>query len=121
MMKTQYGIQMYSIRDITEDSMREALSEVAKMGYKYVEFAGFFGYSAEEIKMWLDEFDLLCSGTHTTLDSLTPDVIDKTIDYHKKIGCDTIIVLCCSWSTKEKFKASIEGLVFAQKSFLKMA
>ena len=41
-MNKEYGLQMYSVRDITRDSMRLALQKVAEMGYKYVEFAGFF-------------------------------------------------------------------------------
>lgn len=42
-----------------------ALEKVAQMSYKYVEFAGFFDYMPEQIKLWLDEFGLVCSGTHT--------------------------------------------------------
>ena len=41
-----YGIQMYSVRDITKDNMEGALKALAEMGYKYVEFAGFFGIPA---------------------------------------------------------------------------
>lgn len=41
MARTEYGLQMYSLRDITKDSMRMALEKVAQMSYKYVEFAGF--------------------------------------------------------------------------------
>ena len=33
MSKTEYGIQMYSIRDITADSLEKALGRVADMGY----------------------------------------------------------------------------------------
>ena len=33
----------------------EIAYQVAKMGYKYIEFAGFFDYTAEQIKIWLDE------------------------------------------------------------------
>ena len=44
-----YGIQMYSVRDITKDNMEGALKALAEMGYKYVEFAGFFGIPAEKI------------------------------------------------------------------------
>lgn len=98
----EYGIQMYSIRDITKDSMRMALEKVAEMGYKYVEFAGFFDYTPEQIKTWLDTFGLKCSGTHTGVALITPDKIDETIRYHKIIGCDNLIVPGCDWSTPEK-------------------
>lgn len=114
-MKTEYGIQMYSLRDITEGSMRDALESVSKLGYKYIEFAGFFGNPAEDIKSWLDEFDLKCSGTHTGITEIEPENIDKTIEYHKAIGCTTLIVPGCDWSTADKAEAVINTLNFAQK------
>ncbi len=115
MARTEYGIQMYSIRDITEDSMRLALKRVSEMGYKYIEFAGFFDYLPEQIKLWLDEFGLVCSGTHTGMDKITPEAIDETIRYHKIIGCDNLIVPGCDWSTPEKAQRVIDSLGFAQK------
>lgn len=115
MLKTEYGLQMYSLRDITKDSMRMALEKVARMGYKYVEFAGFFDYTAEQIKIWLDEFGLCCSGTHTGVALIAPDKIDETIRYHKIIGCDNLIVPGCDWSTPEKARELIELFNAAQK------
>ena len=37
----KYGIQRYSVRDITKEDLDGALGKVAAMGYKSVEFAGF--------------------------------------------------------------------------------
>ena len=34
----EYGIQMYSVRDLTKESLDEALRQVAELGYKFVEF-----------------------------------------------------------------------------------
>ena len=51
-MAIEYGLQMYSVRDITGSDMEGALKAVAEMGYKYVEYAGFAGHSAEQIKEW---------------------------------------------------------------------
>lgn len=115
MAKTEYGLQMYSVRDITDKSLKEALKEVAKMGYKYVEFAGFFGNSAEDVKSWLDEYGLVCSGTHTGIPEITPETIDKTIAYHKVIGCDMLIVPGCDWTTPEKAQEAIDSLNYANK------
>jgi UDP-N-acetylenolpyruvoylglucosamine reductase len=49
----EYGLQMYSVRDITKENLKDALRQVAEMGYKYVEFAGFFGNTAEDVKALL--------------------------------------------------------------------
>ena len=40
----EYGLQLYSVRDITKENLKDALRQVAEMGYTYVEFAGFFGH-----------------------------------------------------------------------------
>ena len=79
MAKVEYGLQMYSLRDITGNNLKDALKQVAEMGYKYIEFAGFFGHKAEDVKAWLDEYGLVCSGTHTGGDALAEDVIMDTI------------------------------------------
>ena len=115
MARTEYGLQMYSLHDITKGSMRLALERVAEMGYKYVEFAGFFDYMPEQIKLWLDTFGLTCSSTHTEMRYITPETIDETIRYHKIIGCKNLIVPECDWSTPEKAKAVVDALNIAQK------
>ena len=115
MSKTEYGLQMYSVRDITGVSLKDALREVADMGYKYIEFAGFYDNKAEDVKKWLDEFGLICSGTHTGGEQLSPENIDKVIEYHKIISCDNLIVPGCDWSTKEKCDYVIDALNLASK------
>lgn len=115
MARTEYGLQMWSLRDITKNSMRYALEEMANMGYKYVEFAGFFDYTAEQIRIWLDTFGLECSGTHTGMDLIKPENIDKTIAYHQAIGCKNLIVPAADWSSQEKMDANIALLNEAQK------
>lgn len=114
-MKTNYGLQMYSVRDFAEKSLKDTLEKVAKLGYKYIEFAGFFDNKAEEVKSWLDEFGLVCSGTHTGLPALTPENIDETIAYHKAIDCKNLIVPGCDWSSPEKRDEVLAALDFAQK------
>ncbi len=87
----EYGLQLYSIRDITEKDMDAALKGVAEIGYKSVEFAGFEGHSAEEIKAMLAHYGLKVSGTHTGYQKLQED-FEGQVAYHKAIGCDSIII-----------------------------
>lgn len=114
-MKVQYGLQMYSVRDLTEISLRDALGKVSQLGYKYIEFAGFFGHKADEVKTWLEEYNLECSGTHTSVEALRPESIDDTIKYHLIIGCKRIIVPGCDWSTVEKCNDILRIFNDAQK------
>lgn len=115
MAKVEYGLQMYSLRDVTRADLRASLKQVADMGYKYIEFAGFFDNSASDVRAWLDEYGLVASGTHTGLAALAPDTIDATIAYHKAIGCENLIVPGCDWSTKELADGVIDTLNTAQK------
>ena len=108
----KYGLQMYSLRDITETDMEGALREVSAMGYSFVEFAGFMGHSAETIKGWLEKYGLTASGTHTGLKGLEDDVLEETIAYHKAIGCKDIIIPFAMLTTKEEIDAFVERVNF---------
>ena len=97
-----YGIQLYSVRDAMEKDVFSTLKKIAEIGYKYVEFAGFFGHSAEDIRNMLEDTGLVCSGTHSGWDDLRPEKIENTISYHKKIGNPYYIVPGADLSTLEK-------------------
>lgn len=109
-----YGLQMYSVRDITGQDLRRALVEVGAMGYSFAEFAGFFGHTADEICSFLSEASLTVSGTHTGWQELTPDRIRDTIAYHKAIGNRNIIVPGADLSDEGKLNAFIDLLNEAQ-------
>jgi len=64
------GLQLYSVRSECARDLPGTLKAVAKMGYDGVEFAGYYGYSAQDIRKLLDDFGLKCCGTHTSLASL---------------------------------------------------
>lgn len=109
-----YGIQLYSVRDAMQENMKETLQKVAAMGYKYVEFAGFFGHSAEEVKAMLDETGLIVSGTHSPFADLRPSRIMETIAYHKTIGNTDYIVPGADLSSKERIEDFCNVMNFAQ-------
>ena len=50
----KYGLQLYSIRDITQNDLASAIKKTAELGYNCVEFAGFFGHTANEINSMLE-------------------------------------------------------------------
>ena len=86
-----YGLQMFSVRDIAPDNMDGALRMVSEIGYKFVEFAGFFGIPAKDIRAMLDKHGLTVSGTHTGWQEVA-DHFAETVAYHKAIGNVNIIV-----------------------------
>lgn len=109
-----YGIQLYSVRDAMQEDMKGTLKKIADMGYKYVEFAGFFGHSAEEVKAMLEECGLKISGTHSSWEDLRPSKIFETIAYHKAIGNTDYIVPGADLSTLEKIEDFCNVMNFAQ-------
>jgi sugar phosphate isomerase/epimerase len=62
------------------------------MGYKGVEFAGYYGRDAKTLKALLDDLGLKCCGTHTGIDTLLGDNLPKTIEFNKVLGNPYLIV-----------------------------
>ena len=117
-MATEYGLQLFSVRDITGNDLEGALKAVAEMGYKYVEYAGFFGHSAEQVKEWQDKYGLKCSGTHSGWDDLRPEKIEETIAYHKAIGNPNYIIPGADLNTLDKI---IDFCAVMNKAQLRLA
>ncbi len=111
---TEYGLQLYSIRDITEKNLDAALEKVASLGYKYVEFAGFFDHTAEQVKAMLEKHTLKISGTHSSWLDLKPSKIFDTIAYHKAIGNPYYIIPGADLSTLEKIDEFARVVNFAK-------
>lgn len=85
------GYQLYSARAAMKKDFAGTLRRVREIGYEEVEFAGFFGKTAEETRDLLDELGLRAVCTHTSLDDLLADP-DGQIAFHKKIGAAYVAV-----------------------------
>lgn len=110
----EYGLQLYSIRDLTGKDFEEAIRVTAGIGYKKVEFAGFFGRTAEQVKALLDETGLTAIGTHSGWEGLKPENIRASIEYHHKIGCSNYVVPGADLSDADKLSAFIDVMNAAQ-------
>jgi sugar phosphate isomerase/epimerase len=97
MKKFKIGLQLYSIRDEMEKSVDDALRQVKEMGYDCVEFAGYFGHTAEEIKGMLDKYGLECISVHQGPE-LFRDEGQKAVDFIKILGAKYAAV---PWYGKE--------------------
>ena len=86
-----YGLQLYSVRDIAEKDYESTLRSVAEMGYTMVETAGFFGLPATEVAAMLKHYGLTACSTHTGLEELEDDFAG-TVAYHHAIGCQDLII-----------------------------
>jgi sugar phosphate isomerase/epimerase len=92
MARIPIGLQLYSVRHACEQDLPHVLREVARMGYEGVEFAGYYGRTAEELRAMLDDVGLKCCGTHTPFNSILGDELEKTIEFNRTLGNRFLIV-----------------------------
>ena len=92
--KIGLALQLYSIRNHCGQDIDKALAQVAELGYEAVEFAGYYKYGndAAALKAKLDSLGLKVAGTHIRAGELTEQKIEKTIAFHKEIGCKYLVV-----------------------------
>ena len=92
---------MFTVADLTSVDMKRALKEISELGYEQVEFAGFCGHSAKEIKEWLDEFNLKTSSAHVPLPEIR-DNFEETVKFHQTIGNKNLIMPMEDLNSQEK-------------------
>ncbi len=85
MKKFKVGVQLYSVRDEMEKDMYGTLKAIKEMGYDYVEFAGYFDKTAEEIKEMLDTLSLEAVSVHQNYGWFLQEG-QKAVDYIKTLG-----------------------------------
>jgi sugar phosphate isomerase/epimerase len=90
--KIPIALQLYSIRKDAEADLAGVLKAVAQMGYDGVEFAGYYGWSAADLKKVVADNGLKVAGAHVGLDTLLGDRLKESIDFHRAIGNQFLIV-----------------------------
>lgn len=70
------GVQLYTLRSEMKKSVEETLSRLAAIGYKEVEFAGYFGRSPREIRQMLDRYDLTAPAVHVNYQSVESNLAE---------------------------------------------
>ena len=105
------GLQLWTVKAECAKDFPGTIAKVAKMGYKGVEFAGFYDCKAEEVRKMLDDNGLACSGSHTAIDLLSNENMAKTIEFNQTIGNKYIIV---PWLDRQKLKTKEEWLAKAK-------
>jgi sugar phosphate isomerase/epimerase len=107
------GLQLYSVRDILPKDYDGTLHQVAALGYREVEAAGFFGHSPAEVKQAMDRAGLHCVSAHYPLTQLLPKV-DETIQFGKDLGLSYIV--CSSPMLKDPSRVKDAGSRAASES-----
>jgi sugar phosphate isomerase/epimerase len=91
------GLQLYTVRDQMKADFDGTVAKVASIGYKEVEFAGYFGHTPEQVRAVIDRNGLTspsCHVEYAVLGDQWPSVIESS----KTIGQSYIV---CPWIPEE--------------------
>jgi len=97
------GIQLYTVRDQMKADFEGTLAHIAQIGYKEVEFAGYFDHTPADVKAILDRHGLAAPSTHIGLGEM--DDWKKALDTAKAVGHEYVVV---PWIPQEK-RMTLDG------------
>jgi sugar phosphate isomerase/epimerase len=93
------GIQLYTVRDQMKADFEGTLARIAQIGYKEVEFAGYFDRAPADVRAILDRNGLSAPASHIMFTDA--DSWKKSVDTAKAVGHQYIVV---PWIMEEKRK-----------------
>jgi sugar phosphate isomerase/epimerase len=87
------GVQLYTVRRDMEKDVEGTLAKIASIGFKEVEFAGYFNRTPEQIKTILKNNGLVAPSAHTTLNVIKDKANwQKTLEVTQAIGHKYLIL-----------------------------
>ena len=87
------GLQLYTVRDSLKHDFEGTIAKVAQVGYKEVEFAGYFGKSPQEVRKILDSNKVISPSEHVSYD-IVQNKWPETLEAAYVIGQKFIV---CPW------------------------
>lgn len=110
------ALQLYTLRDayLNKEEFKAVLRKVKELGYDGVEFAGFAGFEAEELKLFLSEIGLVPVSSHHIIDDLDQK-LEEILEYDSKVGCKYVVCAYASTSTREELEYVQAVMSKAQK------
>ena len=85
------GLQLYTIRGAMAKDFDGSLARVAEIGYREVEFAGYFGRSPQQVRAVLERLGLDAPAAHVPLEALRDDW-ERTLEAARTIGHRYLVV-----------------------------
>jgi sugar phosphate isomerase/epimerase len=92
------GVQLYTVRREMARDVEGTLARVAEIGFREVEFAGYFGQKPREVRAALDAAGLDAPAAHVSF-NLLQDGWEQTLEAASVIGHHTLIV---PWIAEER-------------------
>lgn len=107
--KIKIALQLWSIQDECAKDFPSTLRKVAEMGYDGVEFAGYYGMKAEDLKALLDELHLEVAGSHVPYEGLKNN-FEATLSYERTLGNERLVIPFLQAETLEEWQDYFEQL-----------
>jgi sugar phosphate isomerase/epimerase len=98
------GVQLYTVRDQMKADMAGTLATLAGIGYKEVEFAGYFDHTPADIRAMLDRVGLAAPSAHVPLETLRTN-LPAALDAAATIGHELVICPWAKLATLDEWKA----------------
>ena len=94
------GLQLYTVRDLMKKDFVGTIAQVARVGYKEVEFAGYFGHTPQEVRSILKENGLTAPSAHFGYDEVEKKW-PETLETAKAMGHSFVV---CPWIDESQRK-----------------
>jgi sugar phosphate isomerase/epimerase len=96
------GLELYTVRTLMKTDVPGTLGKVAAVGYKEVEFAGYFDHSPKDLRAMLDKDGLSAPACHVGYD-VVENKWPETLEAGHTMGHNYII---CPWIDEEQRKSA---------------
>lgn len=91
MQNVKMASPLYILREQCATDLFSVLRKLKDIGFDGVEFLGFFGHGADEVRRCLDDLAFRALGNHVAYQSFLHD-IHGTLDFHAAVGCAYITI-----------------------------
>jgi sugar phosphate isomerase/epimerase len=105
------GVQLYTVRDLLKQDFDGTLANVAKIGFKEVEFAGYFDHTPQQVRAALDRNGLDAPAAHVGFEA-TGDGWDAVLHTSRLIGHRFVV---CAWIPEEERRTADDWKRVAQR------
>lgn len=108
MKRIPVAVQMFTLREESGKDFAGTLRKVAELGFDGVEFAGYGGLTAKEVKALLDDLGLQAAASHVPLEQLENNLA-QVIEDQKTLGSKYVVCpyLLPDRRSEEDYKALI--------------
>lgn len=115
---SRIGVQLYSVRGaMQKDGVEPTLARIAQLGFKEVEFAGYYNRSATQIRDTLRANGLTSPSTHVSIEQIKSPDFPKLVETAQTIGHKWInlaFLMPNDRGSAEKYNAHADALIAAQ-------